>query len=485
MAAGKFIYYNFRMANQTLKLSGNDDMAEVFLNEGRIIRIYNNESSQKAKDIFNRIKSIGFRKLGIVDTTLIKDGKELRLEHEQIPFSNPENWTTTQFLNACKFTLELNNQLLSHGLTLKDMIPENVLFKNSNPVFVDFASIVNIKDLENLNWLKEIRNTTNARTYVIKFMFIKFMLIPLHIGILNNHLDMEIVLRERFCNSGNSAPKFVDINILKIRKAVHFKIYFKFLWKLFVLKFIIDPEKLQSILINYLCWLENTRPKEKSAYSMYYDEKKEKFDIESDSSWGPKQKNFSKALDFFQPRDLLDIGANTGWFSILASSRGIDVTSIEVDEPSVDTLYQNSRTENLSITIWVATFQEIISTKNQILKESVKYRTLPSNRFDRDGVVAFGLVHHLCLGQGLSLSRIMDTLASITKSFLIVEYIDLIDDKIVSEKSFFPKIDDMSSNYSKQKLLDEGKKYFKFVTEVESQPSTRSLIIFSRDSSYL
>lgn len=468
-----------------MKLAGSDDMAEVFFRENRIIRIYNERSSNHGKIIYDTLQSIGFTSLGVVETSLRQTKDVLELEHEQLFFANPENWTTTQFLHVNQFCLNLNSKLISHGLILKDMLPENILFKYSNTIFVDFASIVTLENLETLDWLMEIRSSNSPRRFVLNSMFLKFMFIPLHIGILNGHASLEPILRERYCNSGKIAPKLLDIKIHKFRKIMHFAIYAKFFWKLLSFKLIKDPDKLELKVIQYLQWLETSRPHDNSAYSSYYSEKGEKFDLRSHEEWGPKQVNFNKALDHYKPANLLDIGSNTGWFSILASSRGIDVTAIEVDEPSLDLLYRFTRSEKLPITCCLATFQDIISSKVPIIDQVGGTRNFPESRFDHEGVIAFGLIHHLCLGQGLSLGEIMTTLAMISRTFLIVEFIDLNDEKIASEQSFFPKYFEMSSCYSKEVFMNEAKKLFKFIVQVDSQPDTRSLFILSNVSSFL
>ena len=173
-----------------MKLAGSDDMAEVFFRENRIVRIYNESSSIHGKMIYDTLRSIGFTSLGIVETSLRQTKHGLEFEHEQLFFANPENWTTTQFLHANQFCLNLNSTLISHGLILKDMLPENILFKYSNTIFVDFASIVTLENLETLDWLEEIRSSNSPRRFILNSMFLKFMFIPLHIGILNGHSSL-------------------------------------------------------------------------------------------------------------------------------------------------------------------------------------------------------------------------------------------------------------------------------------------------------
>jgi hypothetical protein len=470
--------------NASSRLAGNDDMAEVYYEDGVVRRKYNRSSSENGKRIFDIVSDIGIHDLGLVGTKISQSAEHLELEHDQITFARPENWTITQFICVCKFTLNLNKKLLSHGLVLKDMLPENVLFLNSKPVFVDFPSIVFLEQMQSLDWLIVARGKEDPRLFVFKKMFIKFMFLPLHIGILNSSSRMHTTLKNKYCNSGNPAPRFRDIHIKHFRRLSDFQIYFVLMFTLFQLRIGTDAEKLERKTLRYLAWLENKWKVSDSSYSSYYTQKNEKYEINSQENWGEKQKNFWAVLHQFKPKTLIDIGANTGWFSILASYMGVDVTSIEVDEPSLDALFQHSQIEGLSITCLVSTFQEIISSKEQDESDSNSRIVFPNSRFDHEGVIAFGLVHHLCLGQGIPVSQIMKTLSSICENFLIIEFVELHDEKIDSEKSFFPKFEVMKSDYSKELFINLGRKYFKYFVEVPSHPKSRSLLIFSKSEAF-
>jgi hypothetical protein len=78
----------------------------------------------------------------------------------------------------------------------------------------------------------------------------------------------------------------------------------------------------------------------------------------------------------------------------------------------------------------------------------------------------------------------MKTLSSICENFLIIEFVELHDEKIDSEKSFFPKFEVMKSDYSKELFINLGRKYFKYFVEVPSHPKSRSLLIFSKSEAF-
>src|SRR5208283_2236461 len=62
-------------------------------------------------------------------------------EHERIPFpSYPHEWPPEMLWAAGRLTLELAQAALADGFGLKDATPHNVLFRGSEPVFIDALS---------------------------------------------------------------------------------------------------------------------------------------------------------------------------------------------------------------------------------------------------------------------------------------------------------------------------------------------------------
>src|SRR5688572_3885453 len=81
---------------------------------------------------------------GIVETVLRDDGD---LEHRRMVISYPYEWPASMYKEAVLFHLRLFLDLEKAGLTLKDGLPNNIVFEHTNPVFVDFLSLVPIERL--------------------------------------------------------------------------------------------------------------------------------------------------------------------------------------------------------------------------------------------------------------------------------------------------------------------------------------------------
>jgi hypothetical protein len=62
-------------------------------------------------------------------------------EHERIPFpSYPQEWPPEMLWEAGRLTLDLGRAVLAEDYGLKDATPHNVLFRGSEPVFIDALS---------------------------------------------------------------------------------------------------------------------------------------------------------------------------------------------------------------------------------------------------------------------------------------------------------------------------------------------------------
>jgi hypothetical protein len=474
--------YIMKLGGNMFELSGFDDDAKVYFNQGQIIRIYNKKSSANAFKVFNTLKELGLKELSIVESDILiyEEGQRLVLEHQPILFMHPSNWTPKHLLKACELTIKLNLKLREHNLILKDMLPENILFENFEPIFIDFASIVREDSLPSLGWLMNFSRNKNPEIIIIKNMFYRFMLIPLLIGVIDSPIKMANLLRFNFCNSGARIPRISYLNFIKFGSKNKLKLFLITLKLLALMHLEKNPKKMETRISEYLTKLEVLMVSRKTPYVEYYKQKNVDFDFNCKNRWKGKQLSFEIIIDKYRPRTLLDIGSNTGWYSILSALKGVKVTAVDEDIASIEKLLSYSEKEFLPITCAVVSFQEIMdSTELSKGKFSGPVR-FPENRFKHDMVIALGLIHHLSLGLGFSIGEIMEALTRISDKNLVIEFVELNDEKILSEKAFFPKYTEMLFGYSKFDLIKFGLRHFKTYEVLPSETHTRSLIVFTR-----
>jgi hypothetical protein len=156
---------------------------------------------------------------------------------------------------------------------------------------------------------------------------------------------------------------------------------------------------------------------------------------------------------------------------MLGLKHGALVYALDNDCASLDIAYRKTNKDGLIP--FHMDFEDIWTQANSV--------STPFNeRYYVDMVLALGLVHHLVLGKGMSIELVMQRLATLTKESLVIEFVNLEDEKIQNESTFFGSLKMMSSNYNKAAFVEQGLKYFSSVKTLSSTPSTRQILIFTR-----
>lgn len=491
---------------QELKpIAGYDNNGTVFDAGDFILRKINPDYFNEVIDIFNFYNSFKINNSDIVPSEL--NIEEKTMKHKKYTISYPFEWTPSMFKDALLFHLELFLKLDKNGYTLKDGLPGNIVFNNTNPVFVDFLSLLKKENLQNERWLCEVVSYKDARYAIFDKMFIPFFIIPFLAMAKKDYALARELLLEKACNLNNAAPSWGDLNIKHPLKLKHkLKIFikklrgkivkedrdimaiYKFLNKKNNMPFDIFCEKLIDIIKD----TDVTLPQ--SAYSSYYDEKKENFVLDNQEDWKEKQLSVYKSIKKYNPKTVLDIGANAGWFSMLAENNGAKVISVEIDEASIDNLYRYAKNQKLNILPLQIAFENFNTKRFGTDYDNAQYpeykdrdfKNNPlfdsaANRLKCDMTMCLALVHHLVLGMGMELDDVMKTLANLTNNVLVLEFIGLDDNLIMSEPSFFKNLHKHSEEtYNIDKFIEIGKKYFGSVEVLDSHPNTRKLIVFKK-----
>lgn len=442
---------------------------------------------------------------GIIKTKEIKDnrydflGYDLILEHEKIPFiTYPFEWSATMLKEAAIFHTSLFKILNNKGLTIKDWHPYNILFKNTKPVFVDFASIIPVENLKNEKYLNLEKSRTrfwSSYNFSSKFihemfcvMFKPYFLFPLLMMNVGNHAKARSRLKETILNSNKD--KIKEAEVLSLYSKVE-KISYDIQKKLCLIT-LLDPRNSKKLFFGLIrSDLERLRVSPKlSGYTNYYTKKRRNLDHSNIKNWDEKQRTVRNIILNDKPKSVLDIGCNTGWFSILAAKLGCQVVATDVDEACVDILYQNAARENLAILPLVIDIMNLTDDKfplnfsNQPSLSSFQgeYPIVKStkSRLKCEMVLFLALIHHLCLGKGLFFSQIIQLLNSLTDKYLVIEYVSIEDELIRVNPTFFPeysKSPEKFNWYSLDNLVNELKKNFVRLDIKDSESKYRKIII--------
>ncbi|MBA3341095.1 MAG: class I SAM-dependent methyltransferase [Gemmatimonadaceae bacterium] len=490
-----------------VRLVGLDDAGEPFLSGDRLLRgIYPGQASTvravlatcEANDLFQH---------GIVRTRELPRSPhpdlsyEMVLEHQRVQFvSYPHEWPGSMYREAALFHVRLYERLQEHGLTLKDWHPYNVLFEGTTPVFVDFTSIIPIADLESQPYLNRgprprgvaalWDGMSRAMYEMYRLTFEPYFGLPLAMMHRGQHGAARRRVFETTLNAAASVITRGETFDGDLAGRLRCEIRDRLLRGLLLER---GPRK-RRFFGSVRRSIERTNAAARpSDYSSYYEDKNEAFATVPSRDWTNKQHGVHAALTQFRPKTVLDLGSNTGWFSMLAARLGSSVVAVDLDEASIDRLYLAALREKLPVLPLVAdltrplpevfakTFDDEPSLS--LLGDGLPLLRTATDRLRCEMVLALAVVHHLALGQGLDFREIAATLGRLANRYLCVEFVAIDDAMITGDPGFFKAWNaagDSFGWYTRDNFITELRHHFSEIEIVPSSPESRSLLICSK-----
>ena len=379
-----------------------------------------------------------------------KEVSHLKIRPEKIPFiSYPYEWSFGQLKDAALLTLEIQKIALEHGMSLKDASAYNVQWIGSRPVFVDSLSFEIYP--ENLPWtaygqfcrhflaplalmaLCDLRMGRMMRVYTDGVpLDLAARLLPRRIW-LNFHLLCHLAWHGHF--QKNSQPR-----ISKQNGPPHK----------------ISARSLRGILESLKDAVESLQIKTKTEWAAYY----EKEGSCHSRAAAHKKELVERYLDLLRPKIVWDLGANTGFFSRLASERGCTTIAMDLDPACVEINYLEARRRKdpCLLPLWMD-----LAEPSPALGWNHKERLSLGDRAPADLVMALALVHHLAITHNLPFSHLAEYLSRIGTG-LLIEFIPKSDpqmEKLLGHRA------DIFDRYTREDFETEFGRYFEIM---ESQP---------------
>jgi SAM-dependent methyltransferase len=339
-------------------------------------------------------------------------------EHERVAFpSFPYEWAPEMLYRAARLTLDLAENSLAEGFGLKDATPYNVLFRGPEPVFVDLLSF-EPRDPRDPVW----------KPYA---QFVRVFLLPL---LTNKYFGLE--LNQLFIASRDGLDPEEVYSLCGIRQ----KLRSPFLTLVSI------PTWLASKPAEDQSKIYRERRVGSAGQARYVLErlfrrlrrqlKKAEPRTGRGSEWtdyvsfsqcrapdylAEKQAFVENALRRFKPRNVLDVGCNTGYFSRIAARGGAGVVAIDQDPATIGALWREASADGLNILPLVVDLTRPSPSVGWRNRENPSFLARARESFDM--VLMLAVIHHMHVSERIPLDEILSLAEDLTTDLLIVEFV--------------------------------------------------------------
>ncbi|HXE89543.1 MAG TPA: methyltransferase domain-containing protein [Terriglobales bacterium] len=396
----------------------------------------------------------------------------LVVEHEAIEFpSYPYEWPPEMLHEAGRLTLDLAQALLADGLGLKDGTPFNVLFRGLGPVFVDVLSVER-REPGDPTWLPYAQF---ARTFLLPLLANTRFGLALDEVFLGRRDGLEPEEVYRLCGPlARLLPPVFGLVTAPVwlgarARADDTALYQK--------KLLPDAERAAYILRATLARLRRSldrlapRPGRKSMWSDYLATATHY----SREQFAAKEAFVASALSELKPRRVLDVGANTGYFTRIAARAGAGVVAIDYDAVAVGEIWRGARAEQLDVLPLVVNLARPTPATGWRNRECPAFLERAQGAFDL--VMMLAVVHHMLVTERVPLAEIVDLIAALTCDAVVVEYVS-------TDDPMFRRIvrgrEALHRDLTPESFESAWRQRFEIVRSLRPEGATRALYLLRR-----
>lgn len=349
-----------------------------------------------------------------------------------VPFiSYPYEWCFSQYKDAALATIEVLKRALAHGMILKDASAYNIQFLGGKPRLIDTLSFEIYREGRPWDGYQQfckhffapllLMESRDARLQALMRPFIDGIPLEIASSLLPfrtrfdfpvlAHIHLHAKAQQKATQGRGSAPGTADAPRPGLRK-----------------EGILSIAASLAGRIRRLDWSGGG-----TSWGDY-----SQFHTYSEQSYQQKLAIVEAFISEADPKSVWDLGANTGDFSRLASRKGIPTVSFDIDPGAVEQGYLKSAAEGDDMI-----HHAIIDLCNPSpsLGWNTAERKSLLERGPTDLLLALALIHHLAIGNNLSLGMISSFFAGIS-DWLAIEFVPKHDSQVQillsSRRDIFP-----------------------------------------------
>jgi len=400
---------------------------------------------------------------------------ECILEHRCIPFPiYPHEWPPSMLYEAGELSLDLAEEALADGWMLKDATPWNVLYSNGRPVFCDVLSF-------------EPRTASGIwyayaqfqRTFVLPLYAHDRHAWPVHAIFLDRRDGLDpLALAPVVRGWRRWAPFEFQTIILPARLSLRAAVQHEGMATEILAKNETSNQQLADFILHRSFrrlrkQLHAVRPRtEKISQWTNYEN-----DLHHYSAKDHEMKSafVHAALSRVGAGRVLDIGANTGEYSLMAADQGASVVAADFDVAALDRLYERIKVKRSLITPVVFNIARPTPALGWDNREIDSFLVRARGQFRM--IMMLALLHHLVVTERVPLEFIVKLFFDLEAPFLLIEWVS-------PEDSRFRQIarthGDLYANLSEEVFERELEVHFRIAERLPLSSKTRTLYLAKR-----
>lgn len=399
-----------------------------------------------------------------VEVPAADESKAYRIiQPERLAFvSYPYEWSFSMLKDAALTTLRLETLALKHDMTLKDASAYNIQFHRGQPTLVDSLSFDIYEEGAPWDAYRQFCQHFLAPLALMAYVDIRFgQYSQVHLDGFPLDLASELLPRKTRLNvdllthlhlhsrsQSRAKEQDIDAKALKERR--------------------VSKTGRRGLLDSLKNAIQRMELNQSGDWAAYYT-----FHNYDDAAFLEKKEIVGRFLDETQPGCVLDLGANTGVFSEIASQREIMTIALDVDPAAVEIAYLQGKKKKDS---WLLPLRMDLTNPSPALGWAHQERESLSGRSPDEAIFALALVHHLAIGNNVPLVEVARYFASLGRSAL-VEFVPKRDSQV--QKMLASRLD-IFPDYHQEGFEEAFSAFFNIRWKHDLKTSDRTMYVLDR-----